>query len=187
MLAKLLNMFEATSQSTNITINNSNSGPPLNSYSTNQSTQTDLVTPAPKKTQDRTASQVQEEGTCNNCSDCNIIFGTLDELEVHNAEQHNEDVLMDHQSSQEPSQTPATAPDQVFFTCDFCSMKHTTPSELLEHKETQHATEFISCHICKYRCQSKTHLDDHIKNSHQVDSNPGPPASCSQSQPSPSL
>ena len=50
--------------------------------------------------------------------------------------------------------------------CDFCGLRLLSVKHLIEHVETEHGKDYLNCTDCKYRCSTRTHLDDHIASHH---------------------
>ena len=108
---------------------------------------------------------------CAECGDTSISENeTITHIEtVHKSQDsklHSCNSSQDELSEPDINADKSNACTATFHPCDYCGNLFTSADHLSEHMETVHATEYLTCNACKYRCKTKHHLKSHIEESH---------------------
>ena len=86
----------------------------------------------------------QEENVQCTCNECNIVFRTKDELNIHINTNHME----------------------MWYTCDICQYKNCTQGGLTRHMQEIHMDVRYGCNQCEYQATTQDNLTKHNQSKH---------------------
>ena len=160
-LTRIMSKLEQPHSTPVITINNNQNGLPVAKPSmSNQSSQTSCnlckCTTQPKAHLNPHIENDHEQSSTEPSYECNKNAETLYSQPGINSSQ------VPHESRSKSTEQFSTSA----VSCEYCDRKFGSALLLLEHTESEHAIDFLTCAFCKYECESKTHMSDHMQGCH---------------------